>query len=365
MRAILLLPILLAPAAPALSQPAPADTLPLRPGSPGVTVAASDTAVRVVAVAPGTARLSPGDLLLTIGGRPVRGWSTAQAVDALAGPLGSTVEVGVAEPGGVRTVRLERRDLIAPSPRYTELVATEHFVVHHRPGEAAPARALAKKAEALYRRAGLPMDTEGRRAHFYHLAFADFGAERDLGELPPWAGWARDNLGLPWAVTRVFGYLAYGVPGRFGERYLSPGFGWELTPDRVHRAAVRTAPDGRAADPRDLEVPPARLELPVPLDPAQLERLPAGASLREYVRERYGRERTAALWTSGGDFEAAVPRVLGAAPGRLLADWQGHLRHLGPAPDMPVPPREVALALGWGALVLLWGARVAARKEVG
>jgi hypothetical protein len=87
-------------------------------------------------------------------------------------------------------------------------------------------------------------------------------------------------------------------------------------------------------------------------------------SLRHYAIDRYGIERFRRLWTSDLTFNDAVRRELGVSAEEFLRGWETYVRTLGPDPEAPLAPGAVAGTLAWGALALLFGARVARTREV-
>jgi hypothetical protein len=383
-------------AAPAAAA-AQADPLPLRPGSIGVLVSRTDRGKagigRVLPGSPAQAaglgaacgvdadgwpagarpqperrgtRYPSGDCeLVAVDGRPVAGWSEAHVRTALAGPLGSSVEVTVRRGGGApRTVRVARGDVLGPGPGFTGVVATRRFVVHHRavPGEAREARRLARDAERRYARSGLPRDTEGRRAHLWlhrrtDLPSAPWGVEA-------WAAHAwHEPMGYG-LVEGVFAYLAWGDPGRAARAFL-PGYDGRWG---ERRTAVREAHQSAArkilqsADP----VQPMPDSARIAAEGRSSTTWGSEAnSLHRYIIERFGLERFRRLWQSDLEFERAVPQALGISAHTLLPEWRAYVVGLGPDPRAGPSAGAVAVSAGWGALLLLYGAHAARRRQLG
>jgi hypothetical protein len=271
--------------------------------------------------------------------------SWGQAALALVGEIGTPVTLSYRAGDTVRVVRLVRSDVYAPGPGFTGLLRTPHFVVHHRPADERRARTLADDAERTYSRGGLPSAVGGRRAHLWVLR--EYPAVHP-GRLYPgrWGAWVTGRYDPVLEYGEVFMYVAYGVPGAAGERLGWPGWADANT---LHRTAV------------------AQLLGHGPwLDRTPLSRYTtvAGASLREYIRQRYGVASLRQVWSSDASFDDAVPRVLGVSPARLEADWRRHIFSLGPDPAKTPTPRALAGALTWGMLLLLTGVLVARKREV-
>ncbi|MEK0431594.1 MAG: hypothetical protein RL139_1398 [Gemmatimonadota bacterium] len=82
----------------------------------GLQVDAREGWIVVVQARPGTpaeqAGLVAGDRLVSVDGRPMRGWTVAEAREALRGPAGTALTLEVEPPGGARrTVRLARAEI--------------------------------------------------------------------------------------------------------------------------------------------------------------------------------------------------------------------------------------------------------------
>lgn len=351
MRTFLIL-ALLAPAALA-AQP-PADPIPLRPGGFDLS--------RLDGGRPGASVMSPGGIvtnstavetLRAVDGREVRGGSRERA---LLGPVGSSATLAVEVDGALKEVRLTRGDVFAPAAGFTEVVTSPRFVVHHRPGGERGARALAEEAERLYARSGLPRDTRGRRAHLWAVESMRelYRRKEARGVTPdPWGAWVSlDPVEVEPrnSVPQVFGYLAFGFPGRLASEELGVIQGWSRSAEELHRGAARAI-----LETRGLQMDPSRAARMVVTD----------ASMREYVRARFGDARLAALWITDEAFETAVPRALGIPAEQLAREWEAHVRSLGPRADAVPGGGTVAVTLGWGAVILLLTAHAARRREVG
>jgi hypothetical protein len=280
--------------------------------------------------------------LLAVDGRRVP--SMRQANLMLVGEIGTPVTLGYRTADGVRTVRLVRSDVYAPGPGFTGLLRTAHFVVHHRPADEQLARTVAGDAERAYSRSGLPSAVGGRRAHLWVLR--DYPVVHLDRPYPDgWGAWATGRYDPFLGYGHVFTYLAYGVPGAAGAHLI--GAGW-LDANTLHRAAV------------------AELHGHTPwLDKRPLGGYSArGASLREYIRQRYGVARFGQIWSSDASFDDAVARVLGVSRARLEADWRRHIFSLGPDPSKTPSLPAIASAIMWGTLLLFAGLLVARNREV-
>jgi hypothetical protein len=351
-RAVALLALLAA--SPALAQ-----HLPLRPASVGIALEDAHGELRVDAVAPrGPAALAgivAGQRLAAVDGHALAGTSARTADSLLLGEPGTTVEVQVAQGGATRAFRLRRAEVFAPSLAPTAVIAGRFLVVHYPAGDAALeryARRITREGEAHAAAALRGVDTEGRRMHLYaappetQLNVAD-RARR--GMLPWWAQW------LPLAAVRpddrygrAVAYLRFGAPGAAARARLEDAYGWGQKPGQLHRRAVRTLTTG--------EIQPG----PAVTSGANLG---TGASLREYIRRRFGDARFAVLWRSDEPFDAAVPHALGVSERDLLAGWEASLYALGPDRTAGPDAGDVAAGIGWGIVALLAGVFVARRKE--
>ncbi|MBV9774425.1 MAG: PDZ domain-containing protein [Gemmatimonadetes bacterium] len=350
------------------SAPAQAGGFPLRPGGIGVQVGSEAGAARVRQVlgdGPAAhAGVREGDRLLAVDGRPVAGWPSQRVEEALVGAVGTPVRLALRDgTGAVREVALRREDVFAPAPGETGIFRTPHFVVHFRPGgdERAFARRYAERAERWLRDGAGGAPLPDRRAHLYLVERpgVDMGntdvRQRRLAVLPWWGSYVNT---LPFerdAVGPALAYVTFGAPGPDVERYLGGRRGWESSADGVHRVAVASL---LAAD-VSRDASPELLSRTVVGLPA------AGASLRAYVRERYGDRRFGELWRSDRPFPEAVRQVLGTSDAELLAEWRDRVFTLGPSPEKGARGESVALGLGYGLLLLGFGAWVARRKEVG
>lgn len=334
-----------------------------RPASVGVRLVADGAGPRVERVLAGgpAARggIRPGDRVVAVDGRPAAGLTPGAAEALLTGAPGDTVRLAVVSTAGAaREVRLPREDVFAPGAGYTQAVRDGAFVLHHRPGGRRAARALAARARTAAERELGETGTGGRQVHLYLLEPGNALSEtvRGRGDLLPWwAGWVMVE---PMRPERTFGsevaYLRFGEPGRAVADRLGGRAGWGVPADDLHRAAVRelmSAGVTAASSPEELgRVVPGIST--------------AGASLRAYLRERVGDRRFAALWGSPEPFDVAVSRSLGLSEREVLADWSAKVFGLGPDDDAGPGVAGMAVGLGWGALLLLLGMRIARRKEV-
>ncbi len=351
------LPALLALAAPAAAQ------VPglVRPWSTGVRMGNEPPvpAVRQM-VTGGPAALAGvrvGDYVLAVDGRPTDGRTGRQVERMMDGPAGRPVELRVGGAEGVRTLRIARADVYAPGPGFTQAVRTEHFVVHHRPdgGSRRYARRLARRAEAMARDELRGADTQGRLAHLFVVPpMAENGRSRREA-LPFWGAWvdAMPHRGQP--VASTLAYLRYGEPGLAAQERFGGKAAWGAPRSEVHRYAVsELVTMGMQPD-----AAPEVLARIVP------ELTGASASLRAYVRERWGERRFAALWRSELPFPEAVRRELGVEERELFADWRDEIYSLGPRRDAGPGLDTVLAALGWGVVIMAAGVWVARGKEVG
>jgi hypothetical protein len=335
-------------AAPLTLAAQPADPLPLRPGGPDVTVwgrqrcppgaASAAECMRSLLL---TSLPGPPELL-SVDGRSVQG-SSWRAARLLVGEIGTPVTLRYRAGDGVRTLRLARSDVYAPQPGFTQVLRTAHFVVHYRPADERRARSVAEDAERAYSRSPLPHDAHGRHAHLW--VCREFPATYPGRPYPGlWGSWVVDRYD-PILNGELFTYLSYGVPGIAGERLY--GAGW-VDRNTLHRAAVS-----------ELLGHAAWLDNRRSLGGYSAE----GASLREYIRERYGVARLRRIWSSDAAFDDAVARTLGVSGAQLEADWRRHIVTLGPDPaQWPSAPALLG-AFSWGMLLLLAGAVVARTRE--
>jgi hypothetical protein len=349
MRIPALLLAALSAAPPILAAQAPADPLPLRLGGVDVTGWVREQCSRDAANPeectryPTVASIPGVPALLTVDGRRVPA-SMAQANLMLVGEIGTPVTLGYRTADGVRTVRLVRSDVYAPGRGFTGLLRTAHFVVHHRPADEQRARTVAGDAERAYSRSGLSSAVGGRRAHLWGLR--DYpGVHLDRPYPGRWGAWATGRYDPFLEYGHVFTYLAYGVPGAGAHL---EGAGW-LDANTLHRTAVSELLGHTPwLDKRPLRGYSAR-----------------GASLREYIRQRYGVARLRQIWSSDASFDDAVALVLGVSRARLEADWRRHIFSLGPDPSKTPTLPAIASAAMWGTLLLFAGLLVARHREVG
>lgn len=335
-----------------------------RPGSVGVRLEDDAGGPRVDALVPdgpaARAGVRPGERLLSVDGRAAAGRGATVAEALLAGPAGTPVEVMLAGMDGVRRLRLVREDVFAPAAGYTETIAGKYFVVHHRRtgSDRAAARRVARRAERVAERELRGIDTGGRRFHAYVVGPEGIStiSRRARNELlPGWVGWAYigpidDEVSFGVALA----YLRFGEGGRRVAERLGGRHGWGIPADPLHRAAVREI--------MGTSLPPS--PSPAALSRATAGNAAVGASLRAYLRDRFGDRRFAALWTSPLPFDSAAARTLGVSERELLADWSGKVYALGPDPDAGPGLGSFAVGAGYAALLLLLGAVVARRKEV-
>lgn len=360
MRALLVL-LLVAFSARAAT-PQPRDEA--RPGSIGVRLGNQRPAPAVhLMIAGGPAALAgvrPGDRVLAVDGRSTEGLSGRQVERMIEGPPGRPVELHVAGSGGTRTVRIPRADLFAPGPEYTQAVRTEHFTVHHRPdaGSRRYARRLARRAEAMARRELHGVDTRGRRAHLFVVPPMTGGGEvkaRQEAMVPWWGAWVEALPGEGDEVASTLAYLRFGEPGaaaleRFGSKYQ-----WGEEGDELHRGAVAQLVTMGVE-------PDASPEMLARISP---DLSAVSASLRVYVRERWGDRRFAGLWRSELPFADAVRAELDVEERELFADWRDEVYSLGPQPDAGPGLDTVLVALGWAVVIMVAGVWVARGKEAG
>jgi len=333
---------------------APRLVLPeLRPCTPQVAGCEQDRTRMEAAQAEGDARAAAlptsggrAPELLSIDGVDVRGWSADHARALLVGPAGTRATVVWTDSAGRHTLVRARTDVFAPGPGYSRVLATRHFVLHFRPNEARRARSLARQAERMYAESGYPVDTRGRRAHYWVVPYGDASDSR-RGRVKPvvWGTWITGNVVAEFELSHTFAYVGFGHPGRAAGA-LGAHMGGTSS-QKAHRWAVRAMKEGSTGgflqdffDSQD--------EL----------------SLREYVRQRYGDAALGRLWRSNLPFDQAAPAVLGVDAPELKAQWRRDLLALGPNPELPPRPATLAVALGWGALILLGGIGLARRREV-
>ncbi|HKP75879.1 MAG TPA: PDZ domain-containing protein, partial [Longimicrobiaceae bacterium] len=341
--------------------------IPLHPGGVGVKLENPGIdAVRIVGALPGSPAEAAGlgredCALLAVDGHPVGYGGVMHALTALAGPVGTPVEVTVRRGRGVRTVRMVRADVLAPGAGYTQVVLSRHFVVHHRPvpEDAREARRVARDAEQRYADFRLPRDTRGRRAHLW---VADLQRISFPRWLPAWVAYVRSQPGVTVSgdLEPVFGYLAYGDPGRVGDDFgATTGLGnGGRGPEQVRGAHMASAQaiEGAAVESRQSGRP--KIIAPFGYRPpwkaygaewgTQQE-----LSLRHYMLQRFGLARFRRVWASDLSFNDAVQRELGVSAEELLRDWETYVRTLGPDPEAPPAPGVLAGTLAWGALALL------------
>jgi hypothetical protein len=336
----------------------------VRPGSIGVRLGSERLAPAVRLILAGgpaaAAGVRPGDRVLAVDGRRTDGLSSRQVERLIDGPIGRPVELLLGTAEGTRAVRIPRQDLYAPGPGYTQTVQTRHFVVHHRDerGSRRYARGLARRAEALARRELRGVDTQGRRAHLFVVP--PFSAEGDVRArqqlmVPWWGAWVDALPGQMETIGSTLAYLRFGDPGaavtdRFGGKTR-----WSFPAGDLHRSAVATLVT-MGVEP---DAPPEVLARISP------DLLAVSASLRVYVRERWGDRRFGALWRSELPFADAVRAELGVEERELFADWREKIYSLGPNRDAGPGLDTGLVALGWGVVMVLAGVWVARGKEAG
>ncbi|HEX6368808.1 MAG TPA: PDZ domain-containing protein [Longimicrobium sp.] len=357
---VLLLVLLSAHPAPATVQPRDE----ARPGSIGVRLGNERPAPAVrlmIAGAPAAmAGLRPGDRILAVDGRRTDGLSGRQVERMIEGPLARPVELLVGAAEGTRTVRIPREDLFAPGAGYTQAVRTPHFVVHHRAdrGSRRYARGLARRAEGMARRELRGVDTQGRRAHLFVVPPLSSDGEvrvRQEAMVPWWGAWVDALPSQGEELGSTLAYLRFGEPGaaaleRFGGKNL-----WGQPPADMHRYAVAQL-TAMGVEP---DAPP---ELLARISP---DLTGTSASLRVYVRERWGDRRFAAVWRSELPFAEAVRSELGVEERELLADWREKIYSLGPQRDAGPGLDTFLVTLGWGVVILAAGVWVARGKQAG
>jgi hypothetical protein len=334
---------------------APRLVLPeLRPCTPRVAGCEQDRARMEAAQATGDTRTAAlptsggrAPELLSIDGVDVRGWSADHARALLVGPAGTRATVVWRDEAGRHTLVRARTDVFAPGPGYSRVLATRHFVLHFRPNEARRARSLAGHAERVYAESGYPTDTRGRRAHYWVVPYGGaHGSGRGRVKPAVWGSWITGEVVEKFELSRSLAYVGFGLPGRAAGA-LGAHAGW-TSPQRTHRWAVRYLKEG------------ANIPGMQEFFDSQDEQ-----SLREHVRQRYGDAALGRLWRSNLPFDQAAPAVLGVDEPELKAQWRRDLLALGPNPELPPRPAILAVALGWGALLLLGGIGLARRREVG
>ncbi|HEU4885377.1 MAG TPA: PDZ domain-containing protein [Longimicrobium sp.] len=360
MRALIAVVLLLLSVAPAAAQ----GEFAARPGSIGVRLGNERPAPAVRLMLAGgpaaMAGLRPGDRILAVDGRPTNGLSGRQVERMIEGPAARPVELRVGVADGIRTLRVPRADLYAPGPGYTQAVRTEHFIVHHRPdrGSRRFARRLARRGEALVRTELRGVDTQGRRAHLFvvpPLSSAGEVRARQEAMVPWWGEWVDALPGDGEEAASTLAYLRFGEPGAAAlERFGGKGL-WGEPADELHRYAVGTLVTMRVE-------PDASPEMLARVSP---ELVAINASLRAYVRERWGDRRFGALWRSELPFADAVRAELGVEERELFADWREKVYSLGPRRDAGPGLDTFLVALGWGVVVMAAGVWVARGKEVG
>lgn len=305
------------------------------------------------------AGLRTGEPVLAVDGRPTEGLTGRQVERMMEGPPG-IVNLLVGGPEGTRPLRVRRANVYAPGAGYTRAVRTEHFVIHHRPdgGSRRYARKLARQAEAMAREELRGVDTQGRRAHLFVVppmsAEVDVKARQEA-MVPFWGAWvdAGPTQGEP--VASTLAYLRYGEPGMAAQERLGGKVMWSETPSEMHRSAVaQLVAMGVAPD-----APP---EMLIRITP---EIWSVSASLRAYVRERWGDRPFGALWRSDLPFADAVRRELGVEEHELFADWRDEIYSLGPQRDAGPGLDTFLVALGWGVVMMAAGVWVARGKEAG
>jgi PDZ domain len=335
-----------------------------RPASIGVRLGNEQPAPAVGLVLTGgpaaMAGLRPGDRVLAVDGRRTDGLSGRQVERMIEGPLARPVELLVGAAQGTRTVRIPREDLFAPGPGYTQAVRTEHFVVHHRAdrGSRRYARGLARRAEAMARRELRGVDTQGRRAHLFVVPPLSAEGEVKVRQelmVPWWGLWVEALPSQGEELASTLAYLRFGDPGaaaleRFGGKYL-----WGETAAELHRYAVSQLVTMGVE-------PDASPEMLARISP---DLMGISASLRAYVRERWGDRRFAAIWRSELPFADAVRAELGVEELELFADWREKIYSLGPRRDAGPGLGTFLVALGWGVVILAAGVWVARGKEAG
>jgi hypothetical protein len=360
MRTRFLAAALLLPGA-AAAQTQRADPIPLHPGTVGLRVQVEEPGrPKIVTVLPGSpaqaAEVRYEAELRALDGRPVADWPSGKIQMALVGAIGSTVEVTTCRRARCRTARLRRVDESSPEPGYTEVVVSPRFVVHHRPGAAQRHQAveLARSAERRYAEVELPRDTEGRRAHVWLLPRGESGL-RGLRE--PWATDAALDPRLDGDLERVFGYLAYGYPGRQepgqGQTNWQREKGWLRNTHR-NAAYALLAGDTSFGGHRQLRE-----------HYWTSTTTGAASSLQRYILERHGAERLRRFWQSDLPFDQAVAHALEVPTDSLMAGWLAYTLRIGPDPEAPLDPGVVTVTLAWGGVALLYGAWRLRRKEVG
>jgi hypothetical protein len=335
-----------------------------RPGSIGVRLGNERPAPAVRLMVPGgpaaMAGVRPGDRILAVDGRATDGLSGRQVERMTEGPLARPVELRLGTAEGMRTVRISRADLYAPGPGYTQAVRTRHFVVHHRAdgGSRRYARGLARRAEAMARRELRGVDTRGRRAHLFVVPPLSAEGEMRMRQetmVPWWGAWVDALPSQGESVASTLAYLRFGDPGAAAlERFGGKGL-WDEPPDELHRYAVATLVTMGMA-------PDASPEVLARISP---DLSGISASLRVYVRERWGDRRFAALWRSELPFADAVRAELGVEERELFADWREKIYTMGPRRDAGPGLETLLVALGWGVVMVAAGVWVARGKEAG
>jgi hypothetical protein len=320
-----------------------ADSVPLRPGAPTLRIVPWDRCPPTPeSVADCTGRWIPyRSVLVSTNGRD-RAASWGEAERLLVGEIGTVATLRYRAADGIHEVALPRSDVYAPGPGFTELMLTPHFALHHRPADARRARSIAAEAEGAYSSSGLPRATGGRRAHLWVMR--DYVPEKPGRPYPQgWGARATGRYDPILEYGELFTYVAYGIPGAAGQRL--DGGGW-ADANTLHRHAVAELLGNTAW-----------------LDRSWTN-LGRAASLREYIRERYGLARLEQIWRADTSLDVAIPRTLGISRAQVEADWRRHLFALGPNPAAGPTTGAVGVTLAWAALLLIAGAVVARKREV-
>jgi len=322
-----------------------ADSLPLRPGAPNVRIVPWDRwPAAPASVEDCTGRWIPFRSVLVSGDGRDRPASWGEITRLLVGEVGTFATLRFRAADGIHQVTLPRSDVFAPGSGYTGLMLTAHFVLHYRPVDERRARSIAAEAEGAYSSSGRPQATGGRRAHLWVMREYVPG---NHGQPYPqgWGARVTGRYGPDLEYGDLFTYVAYGFPGAAGQRLLGGGLEDANT---LHRTAVAELLGNTVwLDRRSQPVGATR-----------------GASLREYIRERYGLALLEAIWRAETSLDAAIPQTLGVSLAQVEADWRRHIFSLGPNPAAGPTTGAVGVTLGWAALLLLAGAVVARNREV-